>query len=161
MLQDYHLYHDSLNNKVLLSSNRQKQALFDKYIIAQIPGKYYSLDIVVKSDSTQLRVGKSSSLKMFFFYIKSKVLVRNWWWVYQGILYSFGEWLHFIVLLLPSSGFWKLFFQIRSKSVHYNQTDFSFRYAARVHYNQAVQISNWAELLYKQFERVVIALAYL
>ena len=42
MLQDYHLYHDSMNNKVLLSSNRQKQALFDKYIIAQIPGKYYS-----------------------------------------------------------------------------------------------------------------------
>ena len=44
MLQDYHLYHDSVNNKVLLSSNRQKQALFDKYIIAQIPGKYYELD---------------------------------------------------------------------------------------------------------------------
>ena len=42
MLQDYHLYHDSLNNKVLLSSNRQKQALFDKYIIAQIPGNITS-----------------------------------------------------------------------------------------------------------------------
>ena len=49
MLQDYHLYHDSLNNKVLLSSNRQKQALFDKYIIAQIPGKYYSLDTACHS----------------------------------------------------------------------------------------------------------------
>ena len=49
MLQDYHLYHDSLNNKVLLSSNRQKQALFDKYIIAQIPGNYYSLDTACHS----------------------------------------------------------------------------------------------------------------
>ena len=49
MLQDYHLYHDSVNNKVLLSSNRQKQALFDKYIIAQIPGKYYSLDTACHS----------------------------------------------------------------------------------------------------------------
>ena len=32
MLQDDHLYYDSLNNKVLLSNNRQKQALFDKLL---------------------------------------------------------------------------------------------------------------------------------
>ena len=41
--------HDSLNNKVLLSNNRQKQALFDEFIIAQIPGKYYSLDTACHS----------------------------------------------------------------------------------------------------------------
>ena len=40
MLQDYHLYHDSVNNKVLLSSNRQKQALFDKYIISVLASKF-------------------------------------------------------------------------------------------------------------------------
>ena len=49
MLQDNYLYHDSLKNKVLLSNNRQKQAWFDKFIIAQIPGKYYSLDTACHS----------------------------------------------------------------------------------------------------------------